>query len=674
MAISAEKQRLLTLRRNIHAANAAYYQGRATGYTDQEFDALLAELQRLEERHPEWITPDSPTQMVGSDLAPQGFATVAHTVPMLSLGNTYSPDEVLEFDARLTRVLGHPTAGYVCELKIDGVALALRYMDGELRQAITRGDGERGDEVTSNVRTIPSIPQWLVEAPSDLEVRGELYMPLRGFAALNAARQAAGEEPLANPRNATAGTLKTLDLAEVARRPLAFFAYEVYLAGESRLPHHETLARLAAWGFPVEPHHRRCHDIKAALDYCLEWLPKRRRLDYQTDGVVVKVDDPAEREDAGTTAKSPRWAIAYKYPPDRAITIVEEIKVQVGRTGKLTPVARLTPVALAGTTVTSASLHNQDELIRLDIDEGDEVEIEKGGDIIPKVVSVLDRHQRRPGAAYHLPATCPVCGDKVERDPDGAADRCRNILCPAQVEATILHFGSRRALDIDGLGPAIVSQLLDRGLVHDYADLFALKAEQLADLERMGAKSADNLVRAIHATTERPFARVLYALGIRFVGEKTAQILAGHFGSLDALQAATVEELQEVAEIGPVVAESVHRFLHDPNHIPLIERLQAAGLQFETRKATTGRQPLLGLTFVLTGTLSRPRAEVEQWIAAHGGRAVSSVSRKTSYVVAGENPGSKRDKATRLEVPILTEEALYRLIEPDAHRASGAPV
>jgi DNA ligase (NAD+) len=673
MAISPEKQRLLTLRREIHAANAAYYQGRATGYTDQEFDALLTELQRLEARHPEWVTRDSPTQIVGSDLAPQGFATVAHTVPMLSLTNTYSEAEVQEFDARLTRVLGHPTAGYVCELKIDGVALALRYAGGELRQAITRGDGERGDDVTSNVRTIPSIPQWLGEAPAELEIRGELYMPLSGFAALNAAREAADEEPLANPRNATAGTLKTLDLAEVARRPLAFYAYEVHVAGESPLPHHDNLARLVAWDFPVEPHYRRCDDIKAALAYCAEWHTARRSLDYQTDGVVVKVDDPAEREDAGTTAKSPRWAIAYKYPPDRSTTIVEEIKVQVGRTGKLTPVGRFTPVLLAGTTVTSASLHNQDEVDRLDIRLGDRVAIEKGGDIIPKVVEVLDRDRPGRHSPFHLPATCPECGSAVVRDPDGAADRCVNIRCPAQVEGAILHFGSRRALDIDGLGPAIVTQLLERGLVHDYADLFDLTAEKLAGLERMGEKSADNLVRAIHTATERPFARVLYALGIRFVGEKTAQVLAGHFGSLAALQAATVAELQEAAEIGPVVAESVHRFLHDPNHTPLIERLQDAGLQFAARTTRTAPQPLLGLTFVLTGTLSRPRAEVEEWIVAHGGRAASSVSRKTSYVVAGENPGSKRDKAARLEVPILTEEALYRLVEPDAGPHPGAP-
>jgi len=673
MAIPAEKQRLLTLRREIHSANAAYYQGRATGYTDQEFDALLAELQRLEMRHPEWVTADSPTQIVGSDLAPQRFATVTHSVPMLSLGNTYSEAEVREFDARLTRVLGRPTTGYVCELKIDGVALALRYADGELSQAITRGDGQRGDEVTSNVRTISSIPQWVADAPATMEIRGEVYMPLSRFAELNATRQEAGEEPLANPRNATAGTLKTLDLAEVARRPLAFFAYEVHAAGESLRPHQHNLARLQAWAFPVEPHHRPCPDIDATLAYCEEWRSARHGLDYQTDGVVVKVDDPIEREDAGTTAKSPRWAIAYKFPPDRAVTTLREIKVQVGRTGKLTPVGRFTPVALAGTTVTSASLHNQDELDRLDIRVGDRVEIEKGGDIIPKVVLVLDRDRPGRGTPFHLPATCPECDGPVVRDPDGAADRCVNILCPAQVEGAILHFGSRRALDIDGLGPAIVTQLLEQGLVHDYTDLFTLKPEELAALERMGEKSADNLVRAIHAATERPFARVLYALGIRFVGEKTAQVLAGHFGSLAALRAATVEELQAVAEIGPVVAESVHRFLHDPSHIALLERLQVAGLQFATNKATAAPQPLLGLTFVLTGTLSRPRAQVEEWITARGGRTASSVSRKTSYVVTGENPGSKRDKAARLEVPILTEEAMYRLIEPDPDLPLSAP-
>jgi DNA ligase (NAD+) len=672
MAISAEKQRLLTLRRDIHAANAAYYQGLSTPYTDQEFDELVVELQRLEERHPEWITPDSPTQIVGSDLAPQGFATVQHTVPMLSLGNTYSEAEVREFDARLTRVLGRPASGYVCELKIDGVALALRYMDGELRQAITRGDGQRGDNVTSNVRTIAAIPQWFPDAPAALEVRGELYMPLSGFQSLNAARSREGNEPFANPRNATAGTLKTLDLGEVARRPLAFFAYEAHIQQAPPQPHHRYLEQLNQWGFPVEKHYQTCSDIDAAITYCGGWRTTRRRLDYQTDGVVVKVDDPAEREAAGFTAKSPRWAIAYKFPSDRAVTTVEEIKVQVGRTGKLTPVARLTPVALAGTTVTSASLHNQDEINRLNIDVGDKVEIEKGGDIIPKVVSILERDRRRRGSPFHLPTTCPECHGPVVRDPDGAIDRCVNILCPAQIEATILHFGSRRALDIEGLGPAIVSQLLEHGLVHDYADLFSLTPERLAGLERMGEKSAANLVRAIHAASERPFGRVLYALGIRFVGEKTAQVLASHFGSLAILQGASQEDLEAVPEIGPVVAESLHRFLHQPSHVVLIERLQAAGLQFETHRPGGEAQPLLGLTFVLTGTLSRPRRAVEEWIAAHGGRTASTVSRKTSYVVAGENPGSKRDKALRLNVPLIAEQDLYRLAAGDTLYSSPA--
>lgn len=665
MAISTEKQRLLTLRRNIHAANAAYYQGRSTPYTDREFDELLAELQRLEERHPEWITPDSPTQMVGSDLVPQGFATAQHTVPMLSLGNTYSEAEVREFDARLTRVLGQPASGYVCELKIDGVALALRYMDGELRQAITRGDGQRGDDVTSNVRTIAAIPQWFPDAPNEIEVRGELYMPLSGFHDLNAARAREGEEPLANPRNATAGTLKTLDLTEVARRPLAFFAYEVHIHQEPAQPHHRHLQRLQEWSFPVEAHYQACPDIDAAIAYCAAWRSARRRLDYQTDGVVVKVDDPAEREAAGFTAKSPRWAIAYKFPADRATTTLKRIEVQVGRTGKLTPVGQLEPVLLAGTTVSRVSLHNQDEIDRLDIRVGDRVEIEKGGDIIPKVVSVLDRDRPGRGTRFHFPATCPECHGPVLRDPDGAVDRCVNILCPAQVEGAILHFGSRRALDIDGLGPVIVSQLLDHGLIRDYADLFSLTPEQLTGLERMGEKSADNLVRAIHGATERPFERVLYALGIRFVGEKTAQVLAGHFGSLAALRSATQEELEAVPEVGPVVADSVHRFLHDPSHVLLIKRLQVAGLQFETRQAGGKPQPFLGLTFVLTGALSRPRSAVEEWIVAHGGRTTSTVSRKTSYVVVGENPGTKHDKALRLKIPVLGEEDLYRLADDD---------
>ncbi|MGD2062102.1 MAG: NAD-dependent DNA ligase LigA [Nitrospirota bacterium] len=664
MAISAEKQRLLTLRRNIHAANTAYYQGLSTPYTDLEFDELLAELRRLEERHPEWITPDSPTQMVGSDLAPQGFATAQHIIPMLSLGNTYSEAEVREFDARLTRVLGKPCAGYVCELKIDGVALALRYTDGELRQAITRGDGRRGDDVTSNVRTIAAIPQWFPAAPDELEVRGELYMPLSGFHSLNAARAEQGEEPLANPRNATAGTLKTLDLAEVARRPLAFFAYEAHTREEATQPHHRRLQQLQEWDFPVEAHYQTCADIDAAIAYCVEWRAVRRELDYQTDGVVVKVDDPAERDAAGFTAKSPRWAIAYKFPADRAATTLEAIEVQVGRTGKLTPVGHLQPVLLAGTTVSRVSLYNQDEIDRKDIRVGDLVEIEKGGDIIPKVVSVLERDSPPRGAPFRLPTTCPECDGPVLRDPDGAVDRCINVHCPAQVEGAILHFGSRRALDIDGLGPAIVSQLLARGLIHTYADLFNLTPELLADLDRMAEKSAANLVRAIQASTERPFEQVLYALGIRFVGEKTARVLAGHFGSLAALRDASQEDLQAVSEVGPVVAESVYRFFHDPRNGPVLTRLERAGLQFTAQRSSTP-QTLQGLTFVLTGTLSRPRSEVEEWIVAHGGRTASAVSRKTSFVVSGDNPGSKHDKALRLNIPVLREEDLYRLATGD---------
>ena len=666
MAISAEKQRLLTLRRNIHAANAAYYQGLSTPYTDREFDELVAELQRLEERHPEWITPDSPTQIVGSDLAPRGFATVPHTIPMLSLGNTYSEAEVRDFDARLARVLGRRTGGYVCELKIDGVALALRYIDGELHRAVTRGDGQRGDDVTSNVRTIPAIPQWFSDAPAEIEVRGELYMPLRGFHSLNAARVDEGEEPLANPRNATAGTLKTLDLAEVARRPLAFFAYEMYVDREPPRPHHLCLNRLKEWGFPVEAHYRACTDIDAAIAYCAEWRTARRALDYQTDGVVVKVDDPAEREIAGFTAKSPRWAIAYKFPADRAVTTVERIEVQVGRTGKLTPVGHLRPVLLAGTTVSRVSLHNQDEIDRKDIRAGDQVEIEKGGDIIPKVLSVVDRDRRQRGAPFHLPTRCPECNGPVLRDPEGAADRCVNIHCPAQVEGSILHFGSRRALDIEGLGPAIVTQLLEGGLIHTYADLFDLTSEQLAGLDRMGEKSAANLVRAIHSATERPFERVLYALGIRFVGEKTAEVLARHFGSLAALGQASQEDLAAAPEIGPVVAESVHRFLHDERNREVLARLGHAGLKVVVQ-TTAVPQPLQGLTFVLTGTLSRPRTAVEEWIVARGGRTASTVSRKTNYVLAGENPGSKLDKALRLKVPVIGEEDLYRLAPDNVH-------
>ncbi len=664
MAISTERQRLLTLRRQIHTANAAYYQGLATGYTDAEFDALLAELQTIEAAHPEWVTPDSPTQQVGSDLAGHGFVSVRHTIPMLSLGNTYSEAELTNFDGRLTRILGEPVHGYVCEMKIDGVALSLRYHDGELSRALTRGDGTHGDDVTVNVRTITAIPPWIDGAPAELEVRGEVYMGLTAFARLNERRMADGEEPLANPRNATAGTLKTLDPREVARRPLAFFAYEALVDGTADTPHHQTLARLVRWGFPVEPHHQRCGSIEAAIDYCRRWREARRDLDYLTDGVVLKVDDPTQRQAAGFTAKSPRWAIAFKFPPDRATTTVERIEVQVGRTGKLTPVAHLTPVTLAGTTVSRATLHNQDEIDRKGVRQGDRVEIEKAGEIIPQVVAVLDPERPDRGPCFVMPTACPACGGEVVRDPDGVAHRCINIHCPAQREAVILHFASRRAMDIEGLGPALVAQLINAGLLHDYADLFSLAdhREAIAALERMGERSTDNLLAAIEEAKQRPFARLLFGLGIRFVGEKTAYLLAAALPSLDTVASADEETLQAIPEVGPVIAESVRRFFADPVNQALLRRLREAGVQVEaTPEEKAPDQPLAGLTFVLTGALSRPRREVADWIHALGGRTTSSVSRNTDYLVCGDAPGAKRRHAEALGVPILNEAQLAAL-------------
>jgi len=666
MAISRERQRLLTLRQQIHAANAAYYQGLATGFTDAEFDALVEELEQLEAAHPEWITPDSPTQRVGSDLGGSGFVSARHTIPMLSLGNTYSEEELHAFDDRLVRRLDGPVKGYVCELKIDGVALSLHYHGGELSRALTRGDGSHGDDVTVNVRTVAAIPPWLADVPDELEVRGEVYMGLTAFARMNERRTADGEEPLANPRNATAGTLKTLDPREVARRPLAFFAYEAFLDGAADTPHHQTLARLARWGFPVEPNHQRCADMDAVIAYCRRWHHERRALDYLTDGVVVKVDDPSQRAAAGFTAKSPRWAIAFKFPPDRATTTVERIEVQVGRTGKLTPVAHLAPVALAGTTVSRATLHNQDEIDRKGVREGDRVEIEKAGEIIPQVVTVLDPERPNRGPRFALPTACPACGGEVVREPDGVAHRCINIHCPAQVEAVILHFASRRAMDIEGLGPALVTQLLDADLIHDYADLFSLDAhrEAIAALERMGERSADNLLAAIEHAKQRPFARLLFGLGIRFVGEKTAYLLAAHLPSLDAVAGADEETLLAIPEVGPVIAESVRRFFAAPANQPLLWRLREAGVRVDAapeERAT--EQRLAGLTFVLTGALSRPRDEVAVWIRAHGGRTTTSVSSKTDYVVCGDAPGSKRDRAVALGVPLLSEAQLFALAD-----------
>lgn len=661
------------LKTEIERHNRLYYVDAAPVISDIEFDALLRELEEIEERHPELRTPDSPTQRVGG--APiAGFETVVHRVPMLSIDNTYSADELREFDARVRRGLEEQKPAYVVELKIDGVAMALRYEDGMLARAATRGDGERGDNVTENVRTIKSVPLRLQgNVPPVLEVRGEVYMTNAELERINAERVQAGEEPYRNPRNTTAGTLKQLDPRQVAKRRLGMFVYDIVpLDGVALKSHTETLARLKAYGLPVNPHHERCDSIEEVIYVCNRWQTKRHTLGYETDGMVVKVDSVAQRQRLGATAKSPRWVIAYKFPAEVAKTKLENIVVQVGKSGAITPVAVLAPVKLAGTIVQRASLYNFEDLAKKDLRIGDTVEVQKAGEIIPQVIrAVLE--ERPAGAVPFLKPgevpTCPSCGSEGHKDPDGVFWRCLNAGCPAQLQERLAHFASRRAMDIDGMGPALIEQLVSRGLVKDPADLYALDAKTLQDLERMGEKSANNVVAGIEASKSRPLSRLLFALGIRHVGETTGEILAMHYRNVDALLAAKAEELPELNEIGAVVGASVYDFLHDEKNLALLQRLRDAGVTMEeTGAAGAARSDVLaGKTFVVTGSLQGySRDEIHSLIKQNGGKVSGSVSKKTDFLVAGEEAGSKLEKAQSLGVAVLTEEAFNDLLKGGA--------
>ncbi len=666
------------LRRLIRHHNRRYYIDGEPEISDREYDALVHELEALERAHPDLDDPDSPTHRVGGEPL-EGFATVVHRVPMLSLQNTYAEEEVREFDARVRRLLDlDRSPAYVVELKIDGIAIALHYERGRLARGVTRGDGTRGDDVTANLRTVRSLPLVLDpaggEAPGAIEVRGEVYFPREAFRRLNAERERAGQKLFANPRNAAAGTLKLLDPRQVAERPLALFTYQVAGPPPAGITTQwEILAYLRRLGLPVNPHARRVANIEEALAAFREWDERRLDLDYDTDGMVLKLDSLAWQRDVGATSKAPRWGIAYKFETERAVTRVVGIAVQVGRTGAVTPVAELEPVELLGTVVKRATLHNADEIERLGVRVGDTVTIEKGGEIIPKVTGVLTELRDGSERAFRFPTTCPACGEPLERDEDGVAIRCAGEHCPAQLKRRILHFAGRGAMDITGLGDALVDQLVDQGLVRDPADLFALTVAQLAPLERMAEKSATNLVGAIAEARRRPLHRLLFGLGIRHVGAHVARVLAGAYRSIEALAAAAEEELAALTDIGPVVAASVVRYFRQPNTRRLLAKLQAAGVALADTTAAASRAggaagALAGLTFVLTGTLpTLSREEARALIERHGGRVTSSVSRKTSFVVAGADPGSKRARAEELGVPILDEAGLRRWI------AGGGP-
>ena len=662
------RERIEELRRLLDYHNHKYYVENAPEISDFEFDTLMHELQRLEAEHPEYADPNSPSVRVGSDLTTE-FRTVRHRYAMLSLGNTYSLEELHEFLDRIEREAG-PT-DYVCELKFDGTAISLTYEGGQLVQALTRGDGVEGDDVTANVRTIRSVPLRLRGEgwPALFEIRGEILMPYASFDRLNAEREANGEPLFANPRNAAAGTLKQQASAVVARRGLDCTLYQ--LAGDN-LPfttHWESLAKAREWGFKVSEHMRICHDTAQIDEFIAYWDEARRQLPFPTDGVVIKVNDFAVRRQLGFTAKAPKWAVAYKFKAEQALTRLESISFQVGRTGAVTPVANLEPVLLAGTTVRRATLHNAEQMALLDIRPGDMVYVEKGGEIIPKITGVELAQRPADSLPFRYIDRCPECGTPLVRYEGEAKHYCPNQSgCRPQIIGRMLHFIRRKAMDIEGLGEETVELLYDNGLVHDISDLYDLRAEQLAPLPRLGEKSADNIIRSIRRSTEVPFRRVLFGLGIRFVGETTAKYLAEHFRSLDAVMAASREELVEADEVGEKIADAIREYFADAENLRIIGRLRQAGLQFEEAARELASEALAGRSFVVSGRFTRSRDEMKELIELHGGRNLAAVSGNVDYLVAGEKMGpAKLKKAEKLGIRILTEEEFLHMVgEADA--------
>lgn len=658
------------LRDEIHRHDELYYVNEQPEISDRDYDLLLEKLKKLEEENPELITPDSPTQRVGGRPA-EGFPEVVHTRQMLSLDNSYNIDELRAFDERCQRLAEGRPFEYVAELKIDGLSLSLHYENSVLVRGVTRGDGRIGEDVTQNAKTIRSIPLRLKpeakRIDSALEVRGEAFIPLEVFERTNAEREEQGEPRYVNPRNAASGAIRQLDSRLVARRKLDMFAYDLLVGGRKPFPTHwESLAWLQKAGFRVNPHKKLCETIDEVIDFANEKEALRDDLGYEIDGLVVKINSTALQDEFGATSKAPRWAIAYKYPARQASTKVLEIVVQVGRTGAITPVANLEPVFLAGTTVSRATLHNYDEIERLDIRVGDYVMIEKSGEIIPKVLSVIKSKRAKGLKKYVPPTNCPVCGGLISRPEGEVVARCVAADCRAQLVGRLLHFASRRAMRIEGLGDVLAIQLVEANLVKDVGDLYSLTLDQVAALPRMAKKSAANLLEQIEASKSRDLTNLIYALGIRHVGERTAGILAHEMGSLDRLIEATVEELDAIPEIGLTVAESVRDWFDDEGNRALCDRLRAAGVKTESNRKSSASldERFAGKQFVLTGTLSTfTRDEARALIEARGGRVNSSVSKKTDYVVAGEAAGSKLDKAESLGVTVIDEDAFKNMLE-----------
>ena len=662
-------RRIDQLRVEIAQHDYLYYVQDEPSVPDAEYDRLMRELVSLETEFPDLVTTESPTQRVGGQPS-EGFLEVRHRTPMLSLANAFTEEEIHLFHERVIKGLEIEHVSYAAEPKLDGVAISLRYESGKLQQAATRGDGATGEDVTSNVRTISAIPLQLRNKsgagswPANLEVRGEIYMPLAGFEAYNEQARAQDDKELVNPRNAAAGSLRQLDPRLTARRPLAFYAYSVVASEGIPDSHYRAMQKLKEWGFPVNAEIQRVRDADGCIAYYRAMADKRAGLPYDIDGVVYKVDQREQQETLGFVSRAPRWAIAQKFPAQEEITRLLDIDIQVGRTGALTPVARLEPVFVGGVTVTNATLHNLDEIRRKDVRSGDWVIVRRAGDVIPEVARVVTERREGEPVEFQMPRTCPECGSAVEREEGEAVFRCTGgLFCPAQRKQSIMHYASRRAMDIEGMGEKLIDQLVESGLVHSIADLYSLKREQLVALERMGEKSADNLLAELERSKSPDLDRLLYALGIREVGEVTAASLARYFSTMDGVAVASVEDLIEVPDVGPIVAGHVHAFFQESHNIRVIEALEEAGLRWKAVEINEGEQPLAGQTWVLTGALGMPRAKAKNMLESLGAKVSGSVSARTSVVLAGEAAGSKLRKAESLGIEVVDEEQFRQLMK-----------
>lgn len=669
MTFEEAKKRIAALSAELRQHNYNYYVLAMPTITDLEFDKKLEELIALETQFPDLIDPDSPTQNVGGFITKE-FKTVRHRWPMLSLGNTYNEQELLDFDERIKKAIGN-NFEYVCELKFDGLSMSLTYKDGKLEQAVTRGDGTQGDEVTTNVKTIRSIPKKLNEGdyPDDFEIRGEVFMHLKAFERLNNDRIENGEPPYANPRNFASGTIKLQDSAEVSKRPLDSFMYFLYTERQLFKTHWESLQAVKSWGFPVNNESRLCGNIQEVLGFISEWESKRFHLSYDIDGIVIKVNNYSQQQELGFTAKSPRWAIAYKYKAERVETELLSVSYQVGRTGAVTPVANLQPIFLAGTTVKRATLHNANEIVRLDLHEGDSVYVEKGGEIIPKIISVNLEKRKQDAKPIQYITNCPVCGTALERKEGEAAFYCPNDEgCAPQIVGKMQHFTGRKVMDIDGLGDETIETLYQKGFICHISDIYELhnKADQLKTMERFGEKSINNMLDGIEKSKQMPFDRVLFGLGIRYVGATVAKKLTTHFKTIDNLMTASFDELNGVEEIGERIAHSIIEYFADEKHREEIEKLKAQGLQFvsEEKEVTLQSEKLVGKTFIISGTFEKySRDELKDIIEGNGGKILGSISAKLNFLVAGDNMGpAKLEKATKLNIPIISDEELMGMI------------